>query len=73
MNGKNSYGGYVGFKRFFAIVTRGPGGVITGGTIQHVEGNPIGFGYGTTEDAINTGLTEGSCERWGYKDFAGAT
>lgn len=72
VNGKNSYGAYTGFKRFFAMVTRGHGGVITGGAIEHIEGNPIGFGYGTTEDAIATGLLEGSCTRWGYTDFTGA-
>ena len=73
INGKNSYGGYVGFKRFYATLTRNPKGEYVTGTIEHIEGAPITFGgTSTVDDAVETGLVEGSCKAWGYTDFTAA-
>lgn len=73
VNGKNSYGGYVGFKRFYATITRNAKGEYDRGLIQHIEGRPNTFGgTSTVSDAIETGAMEGSCEAWGYVDFSAA-
>jgi hypothetical protein len=73
VNGKNSFGGYVGFKRFYAELIRGANGEYVGGTIKHIEGAPITFGGNSSvDDAIETGATEGSCQAWGYTDFSQA-
>lgn len=73
VNGKNSFGGYVGFRRFFATVQRNAKGEYDRGTIEHIEGTPITFGGDSTwDDAIETGTTEGLCQKWGYTDFSGA-
>jgi hypothetical protein len=70
VNGKNSYGGYVGFKRFFSLLDRNANNEYISGTIQHIEGAPITFGgTSTVDDAVETGLVEGSCKSWGYTDF----
>jgi len=73
VNGKNIYGGYVGFKRFFAQLARNGKNEYISGTIEHIEGAPITFGgTATVEDAAETGAVEGSCEAWGYTDFSRA-
>lgn len=41
VNGKNSYGGYVGYKRFYATLTRNAKGEYDRGVIEHIEGTPI--------------------------------
>ncbi|HTC02089.1 MAG TPA: hypothetical protein VK749_01705 [Xanthobacteraceae bacterium] len=73
VNGKNSYGGYAGFKRFYARLARNANNEYIAGTIEHIEGAPITFGGASTvEDAAETGAVEGSCEAWGYTDFSQA-
>ena len=65
--------GAEGFKRFYATITRNAKGEYDRGAIQHIEGRPIEFGgTSTTEDAIATGTTVGSCRAWGYVDFGAA-
>jgi hypothetical protein len=74
VNGKNSYGGYVGFKRFYATITRNAKDEYDRGVIQHIEGAPITFGgTSTVGDAVETGAMEGSCNAWGYTDFSAAS
>jgi|SRR6516225_9044823 hypothetical protein len=69
-----SRGGYVGFRRFFAIVAKGPKGDYIKGRIEHIEGIPVSSaGSSTEDDAIETALTEDNCKEWGYTDFNGAS
>ena len=73
VNLKNSSGGYVGFRRFFAMISKGPKGDYIKGRIEHIDGLPIAPGGNSIEDdAIETGLTEDNCKEWGYVDFNGA-
>ena len=73
VNVKSSYGGYVGFRRFFAMISKGPKGDYIKGRIEHIDAIPVTSGDNSTEeDTIETGLTEDNCKEWGYKDFAGA-
>jgi hypothetical protein len=41
VNVKNSSGGYVGFRRFFAMIAKGPKGNYVEGRIEHIDGAPI--------------------------------
>jgi hypothetical protein len=71
VNGKNSYGAYVGFKRFSADIMRNAKGDYDRGVIRNIEGTPITFGgTSTMEDAMQTGAVEGYCKAWGYIDFS---
>jgi hypothetical protein len=73
VNAKNRSGGYVGFRRFFAMISKGPKGNYVEGRIEHIDGAPISVGGDSTaEDAVETGLTEDNCKNWGYIDFSGA-
>lgn len=73
VNGKNSYGGYVGFKRFYATLTRNAKGEYDRGIIEHIEGAPITFGgTDTVDDAVETGAVNGACRAWGFLDFSQA-
>ena len=74
VNIKSSHGGYVGFRRFFAMISKGPKGDYIKGRIEHIDGIPVtSAGSSTEDDAIETALTEDNCKEWGYTDFNGAT
>jgi hypothetical protein len=75
INVKSGAGQYVGFRRFFAMVSKGPKGDYVKGKIEHIEDIPVNAGGnatigGATPDA---NLTEANCKEWGYTDFSGAT
>jgi hypothetical protein len=74
VNVKSSNGGYIGFRRFFAMISKGPKGDYIDGRIEHIDGIPVTLGGNSTEeDAVETGLTEDNCKNWDYTDFSGAT
>ena len=74
VNVKSSRGGYVGFRRFFAMIAKGPKGDYIKGRIEHIEGIPVSSAGSSTEDeAIETALTQDNCKEWGYTDFTGAS
>jgi hypothetical protein len=74
VNVKTSYGEYVGFRRFFAMISKGPKGDYIKGQIEHIDGIPIHLSGNSTEGgAREPGLTEENCKEWGYTDFSGAT
>jgi hypothetical protein len=71
---KSTYGGDVGFRRFFAMITKGPKGDYIKGRIEHIDGIVVTVGENKREDgAIETALTEDNCKEWGYTDFTGAS
>lgn len=73
VNGKNSFGGYIGFRSFFALLDHDGKGNYTGGSLRTMSGRPTTFfGNDNVDDAVANGLVEGSCKRWGYVDFASA-
>ena len=73
VNIKSSQGGYVGFRRFFAMISKGPKGDYVKGRIEHIDAIPVGsVGNSTEDDAIETALTQDNCKEWGYTDFNGA-
>jgi hypothetical protein len=74
VNVKISNGKYVGFRRFFAMISKGPKGDYIKGQIEHIDGIPIDLSGNSTEGgAREPGLTEENCKEWGYTDFSGAT
>ena len=74
VNVKISSGEYVGFCRFFAMISKGPKGDYIKGQIEHLDGIPINLSGDSTEGgAREPGLTEENCKEWGYTDFSGAT
>jgi hypothetical protein len=75
VNVKSEAGQYVGFRRFFAMVSKGPKGDYIKGKIEHVDDLPINAtATATTGGAAPEGnLTEANCKEWGYADFTGAT
>jgi len=74
VNVKSRNGEYVGFRRFFAMISKGPKGDYVTGRIEHIEAIPTSFsGDDNTDGAAQTGLTERNCNEWGYTDFNGAT
>ena len=74
VNVKVGGGEYVGFRRFFALISKGPKAEYIKGQIEHIDGIPITSGGNATEnDAVETGLTEENCKEWGYTDFSGAS
>jgi hypothetical protein len=73
VNIKNRYGRYVGFRRFFAMISKGPKGDYIKGRIEHIDGIPVASdGNSSEHDGIETALTEDNCKEWGYTDFSGA-
>lgn len=73
VNGKNSYGGYEGYRQFFAMISKGPRDEFDRGSIVYIHGREVTlFGNSTTDDAVANGLTEGSCQKWGYPDVSAA-
>jgi hypothetical protein len=67
VNGKNSYGGYTGYSRFYAQLVRSDKG-------QFLKAEPRGFE--TLGSEVNmfegTPFSAGICEQYGYKDFTQA-
>ncbi len=66
VNGKNSYGGYAGFVRFYAQLKKDDKGQFTRATLREVEPpnreiNPL-----------DPRWLNGICEKFGYDDFSGA-
>ena len=72
VNVKGSDGGYLGFRRFFAMISKGPKGDYSKGRIEHIDGIPVTSGSASEDDAVETGLTEDNCKEWGYTDFSAA-
>jgi hypothetical protein len=75
INVKSRAGQYVGFRRFFAMVSKGPKGDYVKGKIEHIDDMPVDAGgNGTIGGASpDANLTEANCKEWGYTDFSGAT
>jgi hypothetical protein len=74
VNVKTNYGEYVGFRRFFAMISKGPKDDYIKGQIDHIDGIPLNSSGDSTEGgAREPGLTEENCKEWGYTDFSGAT
>jgi hypothetical protein len=74
VNVKIAGGEYVGFRRFFALISKGPKADYIKGQIEHIDGIPITSGRnGTDNGTAETGLTEENCKEWGYTDFSGAS
>jgi hypothetical protein len=63
----------MGFRRFFAMIAKGPKGDYIHGRIEHMERPVTSAGNSTEDDAIETALTEDNCKEWGYTDFNGAS
>jgi hypothetical protein len=72
VNLKGSDGRYLGFRRFFAMISKGPKGDYSTGRLEHIDGIPVTSGSGSEDDAVETGLTEDNCKEWGYTDFGAA-
>jgi hypothetical protein len=71
VNVKNSNGEYVGFRRLFALISKGPKGEYINGQIEHIGGSALKDG--TEGSSTERGLTEENCKEWGYTDFGGAS
>jgi hypothetical protein len=69
---KSSQGGYIGFRRFFALISKGPKGDYIKGRIEHIDGIPVGD-TSADEEAVENRLTEDNCTNWGYADFSAAS
>lgn len=70
VNSKNSYGGYVGFHKFRAVLRQDAKGQYTTGDIIDIAQDDLG-----TDDvgvAWNNGMVDGRCQRFGYVDFDAA-
>jgi hypothetical protein len=61
VNGRNSYGGYVGFQKFYAQISKNDRGQFTKGLIRTVASDDVG-----------TIATDGLCEKHGYADLSQA-
>jgi hypothetical protein len=71
LNVKSGYGEYVGFRGFFAMISKGPKGNYVKGQIEHIDGIPLNSSGDSTEaGAHEPGLTEQNCKEWGYADFS---
>ena len=66
VNGKNSYGGYTGFVRFYAQLSKDPKGQFTIATVRAVE-EP-----GREINMLDPRWMNGICEKFGYEDFSQA-
>jgi hypothetical protein len=74
VNVKIRNGEYVGFRRFFAMISKGPQGDYIKGQIEHMDDIPLELSGNSPEGgARQPGLTEENCKEWGYTDFSGAT
>jgi hypothetical protein len=72
LNVKSGYGEYVGFRRFFAMITKGPKGDYIKGQIEHIDGIPLNSNDSTEGGGSEPGLTEANCKEWDYTDFNAA-
>jgi hypothetical protein len=61
VNGRNSYGGYTGFQKFYAQLFKNDKGQFTKGLIRLIASGDV--------EVI---ATDGQCEKYGYLDFAQA-
>jgi hypothetical protein len=61
VNGRNSYGGYVGFQKFYAQISKNDKGQFTRGLIRTIASDDVG-----------TMATDGLCEKHGYVDLSQA-
>jgi hypothetical protein len=61
VNGHNSYGGYVGFQKFYAQISKNDKGQFTRGLIRTIASDDVG-----------TMATDGLCEKHGYADLSQA-
>jgi hypothetical protein len=61
VNGRNSYGGYVGFQKFYAQISKNDKGQFTKGLIRTIASDDVG-----------TIATDGLCEKHGYADLSQA-
>jgi hypothetical protein len=72
INVKTDSGQYVGFRRFFAMLAKGPKGDYAKGQIEHIDGIAIPATGNPEAPTLEMGLTEENCKEWGYTDFSGA-
>src|SRR5260370_40405517 len=73
VNTKVSNSQYAGFRRFFAMISKGPKGDYIKGQIEHIDGIPLDSSGNSAEGgAREPGLTEENCKEWGDTDFSGA-
>lgn len=61
VNGRNAYGGYVGFQKFYAQLFKNDKGLFTRGLIRIIA-----------SDEVGAMATDGLCEKHGYTDFSQA-
>lgn len=74
INGKNSYGGYEGYRMFFATITKNSKGEYDQGTIKYVHGRGGRITlFIDNPDAIVNELTEDACLKAGYPDLSAAS
>ncbi len=64
VNGRNSYGGYTGFVRFYAHLRKDEQGQFTRATLREVE-QP-----GREVNPLDPRWLNGICEKFGYDDFS---
>jgi hypothetical protein len=64
VNGRNSYGGYTGFVRFYAHLRKDDKGQFTRATLREVE-QP-----GREINPLDPRWLNGICEKFGYDDFS---
>ncbi len=61
VNGRNSYGGYAGYQKFYAQLVKNPKSEFTRGFVQ-----------ATASDNVSTQVVEGLCDRYGYGNLSAA-
>ncbi len=66
VNGKNSYGGYIGYGRFYAQLRKDANGKFASGELRSVE-NP-----NREINPLDPRWLNGICEGFGYSDFSRA-
>jgi hypothetical protein len=72
VNVKTGSGEYVGFRRFFAMISKGTRGDYFKGQIEHIDGISLSDN-GTDGAGVEPGLTQANCAEWGYTEFGGAS
>jgi hypothetical protein len=63
VNGRNSYGGYTGFEKFYAQLYKNPKGEFNRGQIRLIA---------SSVDNVSVMATNGACDQFGYTDFSQA-
>ena len=72
VNVKTGNGEYVGFRPFFAMISKGPKGDYVTGQIEHIS--PVNVSADSSDaGAPAPGRVQENCKEWGYTDFSGAT